>query len=222
MSEEQLRVPDVVAAMKNLLTVSALAVALAACSSEPGKTPEQASEQASEQTGETATEPALPDEAVSEAPTAAPTAAPAAGGKVLSLEGLGDLRIGAPVPSGSSWAERGAQTSDSCHTVTSPDYPGVYAIVEQGKVRRITLGKRSEVKLVEGVGVGSSEADVKKWFAGFREEPHKYEAAPAKYITAPNAKGGDSALRFEIGHDGKVSAVHVGTMPVLAYVEGCA
>ncbi|WP_395393475.1 hypothetical protein WBP07_00605 [Novosphingobium sp. BL-8A] len=200
--------------MKNLLTVSALAVALAACSSEPGKTPEQASEQ----TGETATEPALPDEAVTEAPTATP----AAGGKVLSLEGLGDLRIGAPVPSGSSWAERGAQVSDSCHTVTSPDYPGVYAIVEQGKVRRITLGKRSEVRLVEGVGVGSSEADVKKWFAGFREEPHKYEAAPAKYITAPNAKGGDSALRFEIGHDGKVSAVHVGTMPVLAYVEGCA
>ncbi len=221
MSQEQLRLPDVVAAMKNLLTVSALAVALAACS-EPGKTPEQASEQASEQTGETATEPALPDEAVTEAPTVAPTAAPAAGAKVLSLEGLGDLRIGAPVPSGSSWAERGAQVSDSCHTVTSPDYPGVYAIVEQGKVRRITLGKRSEVKLVEGVGVGSSEADVKKWFAGFREEPHKYEAAPAKYITAPNAKGGDSALRFEIGHDGKVSAVHVGTMPVLAYVEGCA
>ena len=52
--------------------------------------------------------------------------------------------------------------------------------------------------------------------------PHKYGAAPAKYLTAPNAPSGDSALRFEIGSDGKVSLIHVGTMPVLAYVEGCA
>lgn len=208
--------------MKNLLTMSALAVALTACSSEPAKAPEQASE--------TATAPAVPEEAITDAPTTAPDATsgstppatPVANARVLSLEGLGDLRIGRPVPAGSSWAERGAQASDACRTVSSPDYPGVYAIVEQGKVRRITLGQRSSVKLVEGVGVGSGEAEVKKWFAGFREEPHKYEAAPAKYLTAPNAKGGDSALRFEIGHDGKVSAVHVGTMPVLAYVEGCA
>ncbi|WP_395328004.1 hypothetical protein WBP06_12250 [Novosphingobium sp. BL-8H] len=204
--------------MKNLLTVSALAVALAACSSEPAPAPGQASEQATEM----ATASAVPDAAVTEAPTSAPTATPGADANILALEGLADLRIGEPVPAGSSWAERGAQASDACRTVTSPDYPGVYAIVEQGKVRRITVGQRSEVKLVEGIGVGASEADVKKWFAGFRAEPHKYEAAPAKYLTAPNAKSGDPALRFEIGHDGKVSAIHVGTMPALAYVEGCA
>ncbi|WP_454796665.1 hypothetical protein [Novosphingobium lindaniclasticum] len=198
--------------MKNLLTASVLAVALAACSSEPAKVPEQASE--------AATSSALPDETVSEAPLAAPTDG-AAGARVLALEGLGDLRIGEAVPAGSSWAERGAQASDACRTVTSPDYPGVYAIVEKGKVRRITLGQRSDVRLVEGIGVGSSEADVKKWFAGFREEPHKYEPAPAKYLTAPNARSGDPALRFEIGQDGKVKLIHVGTMPVLGYVEGC-
>lgn len=198
--------------MKNLLTASVLAVALTACSSEPAKAPEQASE--------AATSSALPDETVSDAPLAAPTDG-AAGARVLALEGLGDLRIGEAVPAGSSWAERGAQASDACRTVTSPDYPGVYAIVEKGKVRRITLGQRSEVRLVEGIGVGSSEADVKKWFAGFREEPHKYEPAPAKYLTAPNARSGDPALRFEIGQDGKVKLIHVGTMPVLGYVEGC-
>ena len=57
---------------------------------------------------------------------------------------------------------------------------------------------------------------------GFREEPHKYVDAPAKYLTAPNADSGGPALRFEIGQDGKVSLIHVGLMPVLAYVEGCA
>lgn len=140
--------------------------------------------------------------------------------KVLTLEGLGPLKIGQAPPAG--WGERGAQISDTCRTVSSPDYPGVYAIVEGGKVRRISVGQRSTVELVEGIGAGATEAQVRAAFPGFRSEPHKYEAAPAKYLTAPNAPTGDSALRFEIDAKGKVSQMHVGTMPVLAYVEGCA
>jgi len=179
---------------------------LAAC----GQPPEKASEPAPP----AATAPAP-------APTPAPTPTPTAPTKVIGLEGLGDLKIGQPVPAGGTWAERGAQTGDACRTVSSPDYPGVYAIVEQGKVQRITVGQRSDVKLVEGVGVGSTEKDVKGWFGGFREEPHKYQDAPAKYLTAPNAASGDPAVRFEIGSDGKVSLIHVGVMPALGYVEGC-
>jgi hypothetical protein len=106
--------------------------------------------------------------------------------------------------------------------VSSPDFPGVYSIVEEGKVRRITVGERSDVKLVEGIGVGAPETDVRAAFPGFRESPHKYVEPPAKYLTAPNAESGDPALRFETGADGKVSLIHVGTMPVLGYVEGCA
>ena len=142
--------------------------------------------------------------------------------KVIGLEGLGDLRIGKAVPDGSDWAERGAQTGGACRTVTSPRYPGVYAIVERDKVQRITVGQRSDVELAEGIGVGATEAEARQWFGGFRSEPHKYEAAPAKYLTAPNAKDGSSALRLEIGQDGKVAMIHVGLMPVLGYVEGCA
>jgi len=179
---------------------------LAACGPAPEKTSEPAPP--------AATAPAT-------APTPAPAATPSAPTKVIGLEGLGDLKIGQPVPAGGTWAERGAQTGDACRTVSSPDYPGVYAIVEQGKVQRITVGQRSDVKLVEGVGVGSTEKDVKSWFGGFREEPHKYQDAPAKYLTAPNAASGDPAVRFEIGTDGKVSLIHVGVMPALGYVEGC-
>ena len=171
------------------------------------------------------------DSANSVAPPAADTLSPgntesasplAEDSKIIGLEGLGALRIGRPVPTGSGWSERGAQTGDDCRTVSSPDYPGVYAIVTDGKVQRITVGRRSDVKLAEGIGVGANEKDVGKWFAGFRAEPHKYENAPAKYLTAPNAGSGDPALRFEIGSDGRVSFIHVGMMPVLAYVEGCA
>ncbi|CAN5885663.1 hypothetical protein BH11PSE6_BH11PSE6_14840 [soil metagenome] len=155
-----------------------------------------------------------------EAPRETPTPA-AAPTKVIGLEGLGDLRIGQPVPKNASWAERGAQTGDACRTVTSPDYPGVYAIVTEGKVQRITVGQRSDVKLVEGVGIGATEQDVRKWFVGFRAEPQKDEHSPTKYLTSPTAASVDPALRFEIGQDGKVKLIHIGTMPVLGYVEGC-
>lgn len=185
------------------LAVLTLAVILGGCSAEETKPP--------------------PPVDVAERP--ASTVAPASvhtAPNVLLLSGLGDLRIGEAPPNGGSWTERGAQIDEACRTLSSPDYPGVYAIVTGGKVRRITLGQRSDIKLAEGVGVGASEGDVRKAFAGFDEEPHKYVAAPAKYLTAPNAASGDPALRFEIGEDGKVSLIHVGTMPELAYVEGCA
>ena len=155
-------------------------------------------------------------------PAAAPAPAKPAPANILTLEGLGPLRIGQPVPANSGWAERGAQISDECRLVSNPDVPGVYAIVEEGRVRRITLGERATIRLAEGIGVGASEADVRAAFAGFREEPHTYVEAPGKYLTAPNAASGDAALRFEIGADRRVSLVHVGTMPVLGYVEGCA
>jgi len=170
--------------------------------------------------------PSQPAEEIPAPPTvAAPTLGPVTATSavsVLGLEGLGDLRIGQAPPAGGSWGERGDPSgSDACRTINSPDYPGVYAIVGDGVVQRITLGQRSTVKLAEGVGVGSSEQEVMKWFAGFREQPHKYEPAPAKYLTAPNAANGSSALRFEIGAEGNVKLVHVGVMPALAYVEGC-
>ncbi|MDB5468759.1 MAG: hypothetical protein JWR84_319 [Caulobacter sp.] len=191
-----MRHPSLFAASAMVLTL-----ALAACSPAPNAPAPEAP----------AAPPTLP------APTPAPTPV-----NVIGLEGLGDLKLGQPVPSIGSWAERGAQAGEGCRTITSPDYPGVYAIVTDGKVQRITVGQRSDVKLVEGIGVGSTESDVKKGFAGFREEPHKYEAAPAKYLTAPNAASGAPAVRFEIGADGKVKLIHVGMMPVLGYVEGCA
>jgi len=199
--------------MKTILTTISLALGLAACSPEPSRAPEPAPDTGS-----------APPVAAPAPPTPSPTEAPAAPAKAntLTLEGLGPLRINQPVPAGSGWTERGAQISNACRTISSPDFPGVYAIVQQDMVRRITVGRRSTVTLVDGIGVGASEADVRAAFPRFREEPHKYSDPPAKYLTAPRAAGGDPALRFEIGPDGKVALIHVGTMPVLGYVEGCA
>ncbi|SAI41345.1 Uncharacterised protein [Bordetella ansorpii] len=197
-----------------------LVFALGACSADTDKSA-AAPASGSKPVAQGSASPSTAGQAAAPAPAAA-SSTPAASAKVIGLEGLGDLRIGQPVPKGTSWAERGAQTGAECRTVSSPAYPGVYGMVVDGKVQRITVGKRSDVKLAEGIGTGATEKEVNQWFAGFRSEPHKYESAPAKYLTAPNAPNGSSALRFEIGQDGKVSFIHVGTMPVLAYVEGCA
>ncbi|KHK89992.1 hypothetical protein [Novosphingobium malaysiense] len=215
--------------MQHVITATALALCLAGCSSEPSPSANAATAKAEPSPTANAATPsaqpaavsaAAPDDGVAAAPP--PMVLPVAVAPVLGLDGLDDLRIGEPVPKGGSWAERGAQVSDLCRIVSSPDYPGVYAIVETGKVRRITVGERSNVVLAEGIGVGTSEAEVKRAFPGFRADPHAYEEAPAKYLTAPGADSGEPALRFEIGRDGRVSLIHVGTMPVLGYVEGCA
>lgn len=142
------------------------------------------------------------------------------GVSVMTLAGLDDLQIGRAVPEGGSWMERGAQQSEICRTVSSPDYPGVYAIVEGGTVRRISIGSRSEVA-IDNIGVGEDEDEVRRQFSRVREASHQYLDAPAKYLTVPGASVSRSGVRFEIDADGRVSVIHVGLMPVLAYVEGC-
>ena len=196
---------------------AASALALAACSA-PADTDADAA--ATESAAATTDDAAMKD-ATGAPPAATGTPAPPADGKTLALEGLGDLVVGQRIPAGSSFAERGAQISEECRTVSSPDYPGVYAITDRkgGNVRRITVGARSDVKLVEGIGIGATEQAVLAAFPGFVSSPHKYADAPSKYLTQP---GSDPRLRFEIGENRRVSLIHVGITPELTYVEGCA
>lgn len=181
-----------------------LALALAACSAEPAD--DAATPAATASAAPSATASAVPEEQVS--------------ANTLTLEGLGALKLGQPVDPASGFASRGAQASDACIVMSSPSYPDVYAIVEGGVVKRISVSEGSTVTLVEGVGPGATEATVDGAFPGFREEPHKYVPG-GKYLTAPNAESGEPALRFELDEGGKVTTVHVGMMPVLGYVEAC-
>jgi len=201
--------------MKHALLLAAAGAALiAACSSSSDGEPDA---QGTDAAGPSSTSIAA---TTAGSPATTITTTPSAtAGRVLALEGLGDLVIGQPIPRGSSFAERGAQINATCRTVSSPEFPGVYAMTEGGQVRRITVGQRSDVELAEGIGVGATEAEVLAAFPGFRATPHKYVAAPGKYLTQP---GSDPRLRFEIGEDGRVSLIHAGLMPQLGYVEGCA
>lgn len=185
-----------------LVGASLAALLLAGCGSEPAAEraePEAAAPAATE--GQATAEPAAPSP------------------ETLTLEGYGGLIIGKPVPARSPWAARGAQIPGGCTTLSAPDWPGAYAIVEEGVVRRITVSDESKAKLIEGIGPGSTEAQVRKAFPSLEATSHKYVDAPAKYLTQP---GDDPRLRFEIDAEGKVSLVHIGVRPTLEYVEGCA
>jgi hypothetical protein len=185
---------------------------MAACSKSPAPSETPASETASDAAAAT---PAATGTA------SAPPASQSPSAQTLTLEGLGGLRLGQGIAADSHWKLGTDEMSPACQIATSPDYPGVYAIVNDGKVRRISVGARSTVKLVEGIGPGSSEADVMAKFPGFRSSPHKYVAAPGKYLTAPGEGKTSPDLRFEIDANGKVSLMHVGLAPELQLVEGC-
>jgi hypothetical protein len=190
----------------------ALVASLAACKQETAAPPDPALA-----TSGTAVDTPVQPSGPAGEPSGSATTASAS---VLTLEGLGALKFGQPVPKGSSWAERGAQASDECRVLSSPEYPKVYAIAEGGKIRRISVSEGAAVRTVEGIGPGSTRAQVDSAFPGFRESPHKYVDG-GKYLTAPNAPSGDPAVRFEMSPQGKVTAMHFGTMPALGYVEAC-
>jgi hypothetical protein len=189
-------------------TAVGIVLSLAACSQEPEPQP-------------TAQETEAIVDAVARA-SATPIAVPTATAEnTLTLEGLGALKLGQAPDAARGWMERGAQASDRCRIISNPAFPGVYGIAEGGVIKRVTVAGASAVKFVEGIGVGASRAAVDGAFPGFREEPHKYVDGGV-YLTAPNAASGDPAVRLELDDGGMVTAMHVGMMPVLGYVEGCA
>ncbi|WP_375289270.1 hypothetical protein [Qipengyuania sp.] len=140
------------------------------------------------------------------------------GDSLIRLSGAAGLAVGEPVPSTSGFTSSGSAPGSDCRLYTSPAAPGVTALVESGTVKRITRSEGANQALDEEISVGSTAAQAKAAFPGFVETPHKYAPSPAAYLTQP---GEDPRLRFEIGEDGRVAAIHVGVMPQLAYVEGC-
>jgi hypothetical protein len=160
------------------------------------------------------------------APTAAP--APATSDPVLTTAGLGPMRIGmtdaearAAAGAANIEADTGTEISDSCTEIKlKGDYPGVYLMINDGKLSRITLYDNPRFKTDRGIGVGATPADVMAAYPGIVSSPHEYENPPAVYLTLwtkPEKEG----VRFEINHEGVVGSIHAGD-DTIQYVEGCA
>jgi hypothetical protein len=177
---------------------------------------------------------------VAAAPAPAPATRKAAAAAVLTAEGFGALRIGmsrsdlvkALGEDGNPQAV-GGPDPERCEEFRPARAPeGLLVMVEDGRLTRISLVEGAQVTTDRGLKVGDAAAAVRSAYGeALRAGPHKYEVAPAEYLTVWT-KGGprgaeyvesDAArgMSYEIGGKGAVRAIHAGG-PSIQYVEGCA
>jgi hypothetical protein len=102
---------------------------------------------------------------------------------------------------------------------------GMRVMIERGRLTRITLSDPATTETEGGITVGDPADAVRSHFGGrVAATPHKYQAAPAEYLTLwtvggpgpPDARG----MVYEVGVEGRVIHIHAGG-PSIQYVEGC-
>lgn len=173
---------------------------------------------------------------VSTAPASAPALSATA---VLTPEGWGSIRVAmseaqALAALGDGWRpDEGSGEPTACHFLRSGAESPVVLMVENGRVSRITVQQTAAVaatpRTERGVGLGATEAEVRAAYTGVREEPDRYDPnAKSIYWWSVGAPTGDEyvqnemarGLRFELGQDGRVTAIHAGG-PSIQLAEGC-
>lgn len=178
-------------------------------------------------------------QAPTESTPAAESSAPAIASDALTSQGWGPLKIGmtlaevtAAMGPDADPNAIGGPDPDSCDQFRPANAPeGMIVMIEAGKLTRISLTELSMLKTDKGLGLGDTAAAVKTAYgAAAQATPHKYQDAPAEYISVWD--GGPRAepyvqdetargLVYEIDGTGNVGAIHAGG-PSIQYVEGCA
>lgn len=161
-----------------------------------------------------------PDATVA-AETPAPGPAQSAGVAALAASGLGPYMVGQPIALGGPAPPREAdRISEDCRLFSDPDLPGVWVMTDgAGVVQRVSVGPPSTAETARGIGVGASEAALRAAYPDLRREPHEYAVGGDNLYAGAV---GEPDLRFELGSDRRVSEMHGGAPPFLAYSEGCA
>lgn len=144
----------------------------------------------------------------------------------LTPEGWGEIRVGMAEAELSRRLHIAIPPDDdvnshSCRTIPYHTGRGDMTIMtEEGRVSRLSVYEAEGMRTANGLGVGSSARQVLKVY-GVRAklEPHAYESPPARYITVWSQQT-RRGMRFEIGANHQVTAVHVGA-GAIRYVEGC-
>ncbi|HYG29115.1 MAG TPA: hypothetical protein VD887_02760 [Allosphingosinicella sp.] len=154
---------------------------------------------------------------------AAPAAAQNAGWR-LTPDGYGPIRIGMNRPEIARLVGaplEGEEVTEGClETHAAGGWNGMWFMFEDGRLSRISISARSRVTTPRGIGVGSTEAAVRRAYPrGLRDEEHEYQGAPASYLTfwvRPNVRG----VRFVTDRSRRVRTIHAGAASI-QYVEGC-
>jgi hypothetical protein len=143
----------------------------------------------------------------------------------LTPAGVGDLKIGMRERDAVrrfhlKVARDDGVSSFECRENAWPAHPDVWVMAERGKVTRITIEGASRLRTDRGLGIGSTEAEVRRSYgAKLKIETRPYEAEPAHQLTFWTA-GGSRGVRYDTNAEGVVEAIFVGGRSIV-YIEGC-
>lgn len=139
----------------------------------------------------------------------------------LTPLGWGALRIGMP----ESEAVRRfglipRPTDGECDVLEFPGRNDVSALARKGRVARVEIGGDSGLRTDRGVGIGSTEADVRRAYSRALEvERNEYEDAPARLLTwwlRPGVRG----VLYVTNAKGVVDGIYVGD-ETIHWLDGC-
>lgn len=150
--------------------------------------------------------------------TASPTA------NAITFDGLPRFRIGATTAQLAANGDTIPPVSGedvACHLVRLPSLPpGARLMLMNDSLARIDIDSTSQVKTIDGAGIGDSEARIAQLYgARLVTQPHKYEPA-GHYLIVTDAS--DTLRRLVFETNGKtVTSYRVGRRPAVDYVEAC-
>lgn len=142
----------------------------------------------------------------------------------LTMRGIGDLRIGAPVASLRAMGATGEDYPDpdvDCSYWQAPRWPGLAMMVSGGRVVRIET-EDARYRTASGVRVGMTEAEIRAIYGPrMRVEPHPYTGPEGHYLVY-RARGEPYGLIVETDPDTRRAAsVRVGLWEAVQLIEGC-
>jgi hypothetical protein len=143
--------------------------------------------------------------------------------RTLGPQGLGPVRVGMTLAAaqrvlGTKFKVDYIEDEKGCGIAVRRDGrdKGVLYMIDKGRVVRVDIDTPA-IRTAQGVGVGSTAAQVRRAYPRLRTSPHAYTDGQYFEVKRPRGFG----LVFEI-EKGKVTTMRGGAYPAVGYVEGCA
>jgi hypothetical protein len=151
-------------------------------------------------------------------------AASVASAPTVTLQGIGDLRIGMPV---AALRRMGARSEGEIEPGSTCAYwhiagrEGLAMMVVRGRLVRIDV-QDGRYRTPSGARVGMSEAEVRRLYGpALRVQPHPYTGPEGHYLVY-HRRGAAEGLIFETSHDTqRVESFRVGRWEEVQAIEGC-
>jgi hypothetical protein len=147
---------------------------------------------------------------------------------ILTPFGLGPLKIGmreaeAAKRLGLRIAPDGDVDSLICREDSYQPYPDISVMAERGIVTRIVIAAPSRLRTDRGLGIGSTEADVRRVYGHhLKIETAAYEDEPAHDLTfwVVRSKHRWRGIRYGTDEHGRVRVIYAGSKSI-RYIESC-